>query len=181
VDEKRFWDIMSVCSPHDDEPEDWGERLEAELRKLEPAEIVAFDHLFDDKTEAAYRRDLWSAANVINGGASDDGFYYFCCWLVAMGKQVYEAALANPDSLADVVDPGEEYEAEIYGAARGAWYALGLDESEYDRAYEALGRRVHSEPAGEWVETDQEFRRRFPRLAELYFDRDDEDDDEDDE
>ena len=57
---------------------DWGEPLSAELAKLDPRDIVAFDLRFDALTDAAYRDDLWEAASLINGGASDDGFYYFC-------------------------------------------------------------------------------------------------------
>ncbi|GAA1585730.1 hypothetical protein GCM10009678_80400 [Actinomadura kijaniata] len=50
----------------------------------------------------SYRGDLWGAAYLINGGASDDGFDYFRGWLVSQGRAVYEAALADPDSLAAV-------------------------------------------------------------------------------
>ena len=170
MDEKRFWDILSVGCLHDVPPEDWGEPLEGVLRQLDPDDLPAFDRLFDIKTGAAYRRDLWSVANLINGGATDDGFYYFRFWLVGMGKQVYEAALLDPDTLADVVGPrhtASEYEAEIQAAARLAWRWHGLDEAEFDRAYDALGPRPLREFLGEWVEGD-EFRRRFPRLAALY-------------
>jgi hypothetical protein len=52
----------------------------------------------------AYRWDLWAAAYVINGGASDDGFEYFLGWLMAQGRTRWEATLADPDSLADIVD-----------------------------------------------------------------------------
>jgi hypothetical protein len=52
----------------------------------------------------AYRWDLWAAAYVINGGASDDGFEYFLGWLMAQGRTRWEATRADPDSLADIVD-----------------------------------------------------------------------------
>ena len=142
MDDKIFWDIIAAGCPHDvEDPMDWHETLVAELIKLPPEQIVAFDHSFDEKTDAAYRRDLWSAAALINGFASDDGFYYFRCWLVGMGKKVYEAALADPDSLAEVVDPARDYEAEIYGVARGAWSEKGGSDDDYERAYQALGKR----------------------------------------
>jgi hypothetical protein len=177
VDEKRFWDIISVGCPQDVAPEDWGEPLEAELRKLDPDEIMAFDLLFDDKTDAAYSWDLWGAAYLINGGASDDGFYYFRCWLVGMGKQVFEAALANPDSLADVVSPEEEYESEIYGVPCGACMHHGFTDTEY---YERLAkvrppRKRQPNPKGRrWdFDDDAKMRRRFPRLAAMYLDDED--------
>jgi hypothetical protein len=177
MDEKRFWDVIAVGCPHDAVPdEDWYSSLSGVLEQLDPDDIVRFDHWFSDKTKEAYFRELWSAAVTTNGGASDDGFYYFRCWLVGMGKAVFEAALANPDSLADVVDPGTGYyEAEIYGVARAAWEALGLPEKDYDAAYKAEPRRPRAELRGEWVRSAQAFRQRFPRLAAMYLSDEDED------
>lgn len=172
MDDKRFWDILTVACSSETVPEDWDEGLTAELRKLSPAEIVAFDCLFDDKTDKAYTYDLWGAAYLINGGASDDGFYYFRCWLVAMGKVVYDAALFNPDNLAEVVLPDEVYEAEIYGAARAACRARGISDEAYDDLQaQARGDRVRSNiPTGQrWnFDKDAEVRRRFPLLAAKY-------------
>jgi hypothetical protein len=34
----------------------------------------------------------------------DDGFEYFLGWLMAQGRTRWEATLADPDSLADIVD-----------------------------------------------------------------------------
>jgi hypothetical protein len=36
---------------------------------------------------------------LINGGMSDDGFTDFRYWLISRGRDVYERALADPDSL----------------------------------------------------------------------------------
>jgi len=171
MDDKTFWDIIAVaCQPGGD-PDEWREGLVAQLKKLEPEEIVAFDHLFDEKTNALYTADHWGAAYLINGGASDDGFYYFRCWLVGMGRKVYEAALADPDSLADVVDPGEEYEAEIYGAAPSAWRELGLDDEAYTAAYmKKRGKHGRLKLKGRrWdYGSDRQVRKRLPRLAAMY-------------
>jgi Protein of unknown function (DUF4240) len=176
MDEKPFWDIVRKGCPRDVEPEDWDEPLVEVLTELPPEEIVAFDRMLDDKADAAYSNDLWGAAYLINGGASEDGFYYFRLWLIGMGKKVYEAALAGPDSLADVVEPDQEYEAEIYGVARQAWEAKGLSEDEYDRAYRALGKRKRPRLRGrKWnFDDDRQVRKRFPRLAALYLPEDDE-------
>ena len=106
------------------------------------------------------------AAYVINGGASDDGFYYFRCWLIGMGRRVYEAALADPDSLADAVLPGIDAEAEIYAAAHSAWMAVtGRPDTD---PYPA--RNEGAELRGEaWdFDDDEEVRRRLPRLAAIY-------------
>src|SRR5262245_57745692 len=106
MDEKRFWAIIAeACGADPRAAEERDEALTAQLVRFRPDEIIEFNHIFDRLAAQAYRVDLWGAAYVINGGASDDGFYYFRCWLIGMGKKVYEAALANPDNLADFVDP----------------------------------------------------------------------------
>jgi hypothetical protein len=167
VDDKQFWDILSAACDPAESPEEWHEPLHEQLIRLPPREIVHFDWLFDAKTAAAYTVDLWGAAYLINGGASDDGFYYFRCWLVGMGKKVYEAALANPDSLADFVKADEEAEAEIYGAGRQAWYEATNqpDTTPLDDAW--LGPRPTEVLQGQdWdYDDDAEMRRRFPRLT----------------
>jgi hypothetical protein len=182
MEEKRFWDIIAAgCNPEGD-VDDWHEGLVAELVKLSPEEILLFDCLFDERTDAAYSHDLWGAAYFINGGASDDGFYYFRCWLVGMGKKVYDAALKDPDSLADVVRDDEEYEAEIYSVGMTAWRKLGLTDDAYDKAIANLRRgRKHPKLRGRrWnFENDKMKRKKFPRLSAIYLFHDNDDPDED--
>lgn len=53
--------------------------------------------------DLAFRYGLWDAAKIFRvDGCSDDSFSYFRSWLIVQGKDVYMAALADPDSLADV-------------------------------------------------------------------------------
>src|SRR5438874_13773229 len=125
MNQEQFWDIIArACGSDLHNVEEWDESLEVELEQLEPDEIIQWNHIFDRLAARAYTVDLWGAAYLINGGASDDGFYYFRCWLIGMGRDVYEVAVAHPDSLADVVDPGIDAEAEIYAAAHQAWMAV---------------------------------------------------------
>jgi hypothetical protein len=169
MDEKRFWDILATGCPLDVEPHDWDQTLVDELTKLDLDELVAFEHYFDDLTDRAYRRDLWGAAYLINGGASDDGFYYFRCWLVGRGKQAYEAALADPDNLVDFVTLNQEYECEIYGVALEAWRQKGGDEAEYERVHARRKRRSPKLRGRGWdFDDDAQVRKRLPRLATMY-------------
>src|SRR3954470_5483147 len=125
MDEARVWKVVAqACRPNPPEAEEWDERRQASLEKLEPDDIIEWNHIFDRLAARAYTVDLWGAAYIINGGASDDGFYYFRCWLIGMGRAAYEAAVANPDSLADVVVLDIDAEAEIYAVAHRAWMAV---------------------------------------------------------
>lgn len=164
---ERFWAIIAEACPSDPRrSEEWAEGLRAVLSKHPPDEIIEWNHIFDRLAAQAYTVDLWAAAYTINGGASDDGFYYFRCWLICMGREVYEAAGANPDSLADVVVPEIDAEAETYAAAHQAWMEVtGRPDTD---PYPA--RKEAAELRGEdWdFDDEKEVRRRLPRLAVLY-------------
>jgi hypothetical protein len=167
MDQDQFWDIISkACGADLHKAEEWDENLQAALMHFEPAEIIEWNHIFDRLAAQVYTVDLWGAAYTINGGASDDGFYCFRCWLIGMGRDIYETAIANPDSLADVVDPQIDAEAEIYAAAHQAWMAVTgkPDTAPYP------ARKERAELQGEdWnFDDDKEVRRRLPRLAAIY-------------
>lgn len=97
----RFWNIIDGVAGTGGEPDDRIEALEAALKPLSLDDIISFEMTFRRLLNDAYTWDLWGAAYVIHGGCSDDGFEYFRRWLVSRGRTAYEAARANPDSLAD--------------------------------------------------------------------------------
>lgn len=46
---------------------------------------------------------MWGAAYLIKDGVcSSDGFWYFQVWLIGLGREAFERAVANPDNLASV-------------------------------------------------------------------------------
>lgn len=175
--EDEFWGHIRASGPDPLDPEAQAERLTARLAKLPPDDILDFVAHWDRAGDRAYLRELWAAAYLINGGCSDDGFQYFRWWLVLQGRAVYEAAVADPDTLAAVVEPETEvYEAEEY-PGMDAWFAVtgaGRDDEGYDAYGRALEARRPDRPplpdlAPRWdFDDDAEVRRRLPRLAALY-------------
>jgi hypothetical protein len=169
MNQGQFWDIIArACRSDLHKADEWAGNLERELKHLDPNEIIEWNHIFDRLAFRARTVDLWGAAYTINGGASDDGFYYFRCWLIGMGKDVYEAAVANPDNLADVVNPQIDAEAGIFVAAHRAWMAVTgrSDTNPYPARKEYSDRPV---PGEDWDFDDpEEVRRRLPRLAAIY-------------
>ncbi len=171
MDQNQFWSIIAkACRSNPKKVDDWDEKLQAALKKLPADEIIEWNHIFDRLAVQACTYDLWGAAYLINGGAADDGFYYFRCWLICMGQAIYEAALANPDSLADVVEPEIEAEAETYASAHCAW--MEKTGSEDTDPYPA--RNEEADVLGDdWDFDDEaEIRKRLPRLADLYLEED---------
>jgi hypothetical protein len=172
MDAKQFWDIIEASCSDPRSVDDWNDVLFQELARLRPEAILQFDRIFDELACAAYTVDLWGAAYLINGGASDDGFYYFRCWLIGMGKQAYENALADPDTLADVVVPDLDGEAEIYAEAQKAWERVtGEPNTEYPLVLPARcdGGTLRGK---NWdFDDDAEMRKRFPRLSAIYLEQ----------
>jgi hypothetical protein len=75
-------------------------------------EIFAYEKIMDDLLDKAYDAELWDAADIIGCGTGDDGFWDFRAWLIAQGREVYENALADPESLVDLVDIDDDAQEE---------------------------------------------------------------------
>ena len=149
------------------------ERMTALLARREPAEIVAFAQPLWDLLALSYRADLWAAAYVVNGGASDDGFDYFRGWLVAQGRATFEQTLADPDSLGGnpivvrAAAEGEDVECEdllsVAWTAHLAVTGQKLPAGAFTIRYPPL------DPDWDFDYDDgDEMRRRLPRLTALY-------------
>lgn len=176
MDKTVFWCLIETAKQESDGIcEDQVEILERKLAVLPADEIIAFDVILDEFRHLAYRWDLWGAAYAINGGCSDDGFEYFRCWLIAQGQKVFEDALRDPDTLAQVVTDDlddAECEALMYAALHAYEAKTGLEMPH--PAYpptEPIGAKLTeedlarlSEPAGErWTEDDLD--RLLPKLC----------------
>lgn len=128
---------------------------------MTPEELQSFQSHYDRLIGRANRWDLWGAAYVINGGCSDDGFRYFRDWLISEGRETYEAALRDPDSLA-ALPKVELAENELYGyVAPELFEEAGAGELDRDFSAEV------ADPVGEQWEEDAVYAM-FPRLAEKY-------------
>lgn len=114
MDEATFWELVDEAredAGNDDER--FLEVLEGGLMSLPPNAIEGFRERLDEVLARAYRWDLWAAAYIINGGASDDGFQYFRAWLVSKGRKVFEQALEDPAGLSTFVPNDPDWLAEF--------------------------------------------------------------------
>ena len=167
---EEFWNVVErPAAEHPDADPGWcvGE-ITADLARRPAADILAFDRHMWGHLRRSYRWDLWGAAFLLRGGCSDDGFDYFRAWLISRGRAVYEAALADPDSLAGLFEtapsPREGWRVELeelmsaapdaYRQVAGGEIAL---ENEPDEPWPDLG--------DSWdFDDDAVMRRRYPRL-----------------
>ena len=170
MERDQFWEIIDRTSRADglDQPD----ALREELDLLPWHEVVAFQAGFNEATRAAQTYDLFAAANLINGPCSTEGFRDFRVWLVGRGHRVYEAAIGNPDSLADVLDGDAVDGFGLAGVAVRVYEAkTGMSDfpQRVERAQQELpgGPPV---PAGtNWDFNDPAaLRERLPGLCDLY-------------
>lgn len=175
MDENKYWALIddSIAASAGEQYVQMDSLVRA-LEKLEPSEIVGFRLRTDKLLFDTYNSETWCAGYIMNGGCSDDGFEYFRLWVISQGRQVYENAKADPDSLADVV--GQEVEE--YYDFEGLWYVAndafknktGKDLYDYiDNAGFKFGEGDHIDFEFTWQEEDPESRRKIcPRLFERF-------------
>lgn len=99
-----FWQLMEEAKEQCGKDLGWMvDWLGGHLLGMQPEQILKFYAVLSGYQEAANKYGLWTAAELLKeNGCSDERFLYFRNWLIAQGKEVYLAALKDPDSLADV-------------------------------------------------------------------------------
>ncbi|MDX2524218.1 DUF4240 domain-containing protein [Streptomyces europaeiscabiei] len=129
MDETEFWELVDKAREDaEGDPEDQADLLVERLGRLDPEAVLDFARHFESRYNRAYIWDLWGAAWVLLDGASDDAFDFFRCWLIGQGREVFEGAVHDPDSLAGLLD---DFDEEIDGDGEELGYAA-------DEAYEQL-------------------------------------------
>lgn len=104
INKETFWQLIGEmkveCGQDIDASVGW---LKRRLLQMPPEQSLRFHALVHGYEDAANRYGLWSVASLIKEyGCSDDGFIDFRAWLIAQGREIYMAALENPDSLSEV-------------------------------------------------------------------------------
>lgn len=159
---EAFWQVIdSTRAESHGDLERQTELIEERLSGSEPGEIIAFQEQLDNAMNEANTWDLWAAAYIINGGASDDGFEYFRGWLVMQGQQVFYDAVADAESLTDYpgVEPySTEWENILYLPHRVYEEKVGQPM--------ALSRTFVNTRGKSWEEDELE--ERYPRLWSVY-------------
>ena len=161
----QFWSIVdAVHQKSGGDMDKKCELLRERLVQLNTEGIRGFRSHFDACNHRAYDWSLWGAAYIIHGGCSDDSFSDFRSSLISRGRSLFERALADPDSLADV--PLTEEDACYEGYA----YVVTDAEKEILGDSPQIVAPFPTAPSGEpWSEDDiAALAQRFPRLHRKY-------------
>lgn len=128
------------------------------LKSMPVQAILDYDKILTRFIDCAYRSDLWDAAYIIGCGCGDDGFMDFRAWLVGQGREVYENALLEPETLVDIVEVNQKTQVQdLWGAAGTAYYEMTGEEDM------PLERRDPPKLIGK-TRNDAEKIKRFPKL-----------------
>lgn len=99
INQDTFWELIEQSKIQPKDPERW---LRDQLTAMGEKQAMMFGTIANAYATLADEYGLWTAATVIDESCySEQEFYSFRMWLVGQGREVYMAALADPDSLAD--------------------------------------------------------------------------------
>lgn len=163
----EFWDHVRAARRRD--PDEHADHLAARLAPLPVDEILDFGRWWLAAKAAAHTWDVWGAAYLVNGGCADDEFDEFRNWLILQGREVFDAAVAEPDALAEVLSGRGEIGSDAHPSYDAYCAATGRDD--YVVALQQRYPEIPDEPvpAKAWDFDDPAaMRARFPRLAAAY-------------
>jgi len=131
---------------------------------MPPEELLSFARHFGELYFKAYKWEIWGAAYIIHGGCSNDSFMDFRSTLISLGRQPFEAALIDADSLADF-DINPEWACfEGYQYVPGKVWRERFNHDPPEREEQT---KHPAKPTGEGFE-EEEMTPRFPRLVAKY-------------
>lgn len=166
MDVDTFWQLIEESHRQTDDYQQQGVILSKMLESLDTDAILDFEDHMADRMRELYRWDLWAVADIMNGGASDDGFDYFRQWIVAQGRAFYDTVLQAPERAAEAVPVGTEDDhwrrecESMLPAAR--WAYENKTRQEIPPSEKPL-TMVGEEPYGEFLDDDEQ-ERRYPQL-----------------
>ena len=173
IDLEAFWSLIDQAKEHQGDADEW---LKEQLIAQGEERAIVFDVISGVYRSLAHQYGIWCAASVIDESCTtNSGFDSFKAWLVGQGREVYMAALKDPDSLTDV-PACDNYYFESLGYVGDLTYAklTGRDGySSFDRnTYQALVDELKKDVVyGEGIDypyTWSETAAYLPRLCAKY-------------
>lgn len=159
-----FWSVVDAAAAST--AEEFLKQFTDRVMALKKPELRKCISQFAKLLRASNRCGLWGAAYLMNGGCSDDGFLYWRCWLLAQGRDVYESAMNDPDSLATAaIRFGDEGEYELEDLIE--IFQEAMDEASIEN--DALDQMEDDPKGPKWdVEDEAQSRWRLPALWRRY-------------
>jgi len=168
MDTDQFWRLVDRAASPD--PAAAAESLYDALSALPPDDVLAYEREFVRQMGRSNTLVHHAAAETIMGYTSQDVFVSFRTWVLAQGREVYDAFVADPDSLAphgptddEQVGAAESFE----GVALDVWSTQTGRDPFAEGSGVPVGDSVYDEPRGTRLDEAQRLAR-FPRLTAAY-------------
>ena len=160
----QFWEIVDSTSKKPINIERSSESLVAALKVMPLSEVFEFCCEFDRKMDEAYTWEVWGVAYLINGGCSDDSFMDFRGSLIAMGKEVFDKAISDAESLLDL---DKEQLTQMFEEGYIYSAPTAYEELSGEQPQTHVDRK--QSPSGEeWDESGQSLQLQFPKVWSVY-------------
>jgi len=165
MEEDQFWNIIKTSKDNSNgDFERQQKKLEDELRKLTPDDIILFGNRFRYFRGFANKWELWGAIYIINGGCSDDTFNDFGEWVIGQGKDFYYRTIKDPETLVEV--NREQIEEIDY---EGLGYVPSTVFEEVTGQEMPYPFQENQDMTGsEWKEESDDLKNMFPKLYAKY-------------
>jgi hypothetical protein len=184
MDLDAFWELIERSRQETSNPAARLQWLQEQLVRQPTVEIVDFQIWIDRLRRRVDTWLMWGAAYLIKDGVcSSDGFWYFQVWLIGLGREAFERAVANPDSVPEVLRlagrPADDWSLDEWpnwelldSVASNAYEQLTGEAEGIYHAMEAQGHHGANlpHPADEPWDFDDpaETAQRLPRLSRLF-------------
>lgn len=165
MQEQQFWQaIERARTQADGDVDAMADTLREQLSGYSKQQLVDFQTTLVAHSSQLYTSAHAAAAELVCGYLGDDGFTDFRSWVIAQGRAVFEAFVADPQSLAALPNLGDSCEgAERFGSAVDDLYEAAGGAVSDDEAYPIL--EPVDPPSGEPMSVT-EARKAFPKLVD---------------
>ena len=118
MNHETFWAIIKTAKKNTDGSIQNGKKffkahslnIVTDLASYSESEIIDFHRIYMTLMGKAHRLAMYKLLSIFGYGAGDDYFTWFSSWLIFQGKEIFSAALNNPDELADYLEGCDPYE-----------------------------------------------------------------------
>ena len=91
IDEALFWELIEKSQKESELGDDALDILRGKLESFSATEIKKFKKHFLNRMNELYSWDIWALAYIVRKGCGDDGFDYFCAWVISKGSDTFES------------------------------------------------------------------------------------------
>ncbi len=171
-----FWRLINGTTEGGPDQQVQYKHLVDALSKLEdPKDILRFAIRFYPELWRSDTEEISAASDVMHGEVSDDLFTDFRLWIMSKGRQVYDAAIKEPDTLAALEDDRVEdptFSFEVFIDAKSEAYKIVTgDDIDYEQIFACTPKtEIPERPKrGEGIDrSDASLKSRFPALWAKY-------------